>query len=52
MFKRSLLVVMLATATAATQAAALTKDNGAPVGETKTQLQQVLTVLYCFKMCN
>ncbi len=32
MFKRSLLVAMLATVTAA-QAAPLTKDNGAPVGD-------------------
>ncbi|TCB49404.1 catalase [Acinetobacter sp. ANC 4779] len=38
MFKRSLLVAMLATATAATQAAALTKDNGAPVGDNQNSI--------------
>ena len=38
MFKRSLLVAMLATVTAATQAAALTKDNGAPVGDNQNSI--------------
>ena len=38
MFKRSLLVAMLATATAATQAAALTKDNGAAVGDNQNSM--------------
>ncbi len=38
MFKRSLLVAMLATATAATQAAPLTKDNGAPVGDNQNSI--------------
>ena len=38
MFKRSLLVAMLATATATTQAAALTKDNGAPVGDNQNSI--------------
>ncbi len=38
MFKRSLLVAMLAAATAATQAAALTKDNGAPVGDNQNSI--------------
>ena len=37
MFKRSLLVAMLATATAAT-AAPLTKDNGAPVGDNQNSI--------------
>ena len=32
MLKHSLLIAMLATVTVTTQAAALTKDNGAPVG--------------------
>ncbi|MGE8560043.1 MAG: catalase [Acinetobacter sp.] len=38
MFKRSLLVAMLATATVASQAAALTKDNGAPVGDNQNSI--------------
>lgn len=37
MFKRSLLVAMLATVTA-TQAAPLTKDNGAPVGDNQNSI--------------
>lgn len=37
MFKRSLLVAMLATVTAA-QAAPLTKDNGAPVGDNQNSI--------------
>ena len=37
MFKRSLLVAMLATATVAT-AAPLTKDNGAPVGDNQNSI--------------
>lgn len=37
MFKRSLLVAMLATVTAA-QAASLTKDNGAPVGDNQNSI--------------
>lgn len=37
MFKRSLLVTMLATVTAA-QAAPLTKDNGAPVGDNQNSI--------------
>src|SRR5690606_36895781 len=36
-FKRSLLVAMLATVTA-TQAAPLTKDNGAPVGDNQNSI--------------
>ena len=38
MFKRSLLVSMLAIATAATHAAPLTKDNGAPVGDNQNSI--------------
>lgn len=38
MFKRSLLIAMLATVTATTQAAALTKDNGAPVGDNQNSI--------------
>ena len=38
MFKRSLLVAMLTAATAATQAAPLTKDNGAPVGDNQNSI--------------
>ena len=37
MFKRSLLVAMIATVTAA-QAAPLTKDNGAPVGDNQNSI--------------
>ena len=38
MFKRSLLVAMLAAATAVVQAAPLTKDNGAPVGDNQNSI--------------
>jgi len=38
MFKFSLLVAMLATATGVTQAATLTKDNGAPVGDNQNSI--------------
>ncbi|SPL69197.1 catalase [Acinetobacter stercoris] len=38
MFKRSLLVAMLAATTASTQAAPLTKDNGAPVGDNQNSI--------------
>ncbi len=38
MFKRSLLVAMLATTTVATRAAPLTKDNGAPVGDNQNSI--------------
>lgn len=38
MFKRSLLVAILAAATAVVQAAPLTKDNGAPVGDNQNSI--------------
>ncbi len=38
MFKRSLLVAMLTAATAVVQAAPLTKDNGAPVGDNQNSI--------------
>ena len=38
MFKRSLLVAMFTSATAAAQAAPLTKDNGAPVGDNQNSI--------------
>lgn len=38
MFKRSILVAMFTSATAAAQAAPLTKDNGAPVGDNQNSI--------------
>lgn len=38
MFKRSLLVAMLTATTAASYAAPLTKDNGAPVGDNQNSI--------------
>ncbi|MDM1782743.1 catalase [Acinetobacter sp. 10FS3-1] len=38
MLKHSLLIAMLATVTVTTQAAALTKDNGAPVGDNQNSI--------------
>lgn len=38
MFKRSLLAAMFTSATAAAQAAPLTKDNGAPVGDNQNSI--------------